>query len=73
MTHISSERIASIESRRHELAEAMARANLSPDEFVKLSKDYAAIEPIAASVSLDAASTPIQLLSIQRLVLPLRL
>jgi len=47
VTHISSERIASIESRRHELAEAMARANLSPDEFVKLSKDYAAIEPIA--------------------------
>jgi peptide chain release factor 1 len=47
VTHISSERIASIESRRHELAEAMARADLSPDEFVKLSKDYAAIEPVA--------------------------
>ena len=25
----------------------MARADLSPDEFVKLSKDYAAIEPVA--------------------------
>jgi hypothetical protein len=33
----------------------------------------AVIDPVAASVSLDAASTPIQLLSIQRLVLPLRL
>ena len=49
MTQISSERIASIEARRHELAEAMARADLSPDEFVKLSKDYAAIEPVAAA------------------------
>jgi peptide chain release factor 1 len=49
MSKISSERIASIESRKHELAEAMARADLSPDEFVKLSKDYAAIEPVAAA------------------------
>ena len=32
MTHISSERIASIEARKHELAEAMSRADLSPDE-----------------------------------------
>jgi peptide chain release factor 1 len=49
MTQISSERIASIESRKHELAEAMSRADLSPDEFVRLSKDYAAIEPVAAA------------------------
>src|SRR3954471_4847281 len=49
MTRISPERIASIESRRHELAEAMARADLAPDEFVRLSKDYAAIEPVAAA------------------------
>jgi peptide chain release factor 1 len=49
VTHISSERIASIESRKHELAEAMSRADLSPDEFVRLSKDYAAIEPVAAA------------------------
>ena len=27
----------------------MSRADLSPDEFVKLSKDYAAIEPVAAA------------------------
>src|SRR5918997_3900648 len=49
MTRISSERIASIEARKHELAEAMARADLAPDEFVRLSKDYAAIEPVAAA------------------------
>ena len=49
MTQISSERIASIEARKHELAEAMAAPNLSPDEFIRLSKDYAAIEPVAAA------------------------
>ena len=49
MTQISSERIASIESRKHELAEAMSAQDLSPDEFVRLSKDYAAIEPVAAA------------------------
>jgi peptide chain release factor 1 len=49
MTRISSERIASIEARKHELANAMAALDLSPDEFVKLSKDYAAIEPVAAA------------------------
>jgi peptide chain release factor 1 len=47
MTRISLDRIASIESRRHELAQTMARPDLSRDEFVKLSKDYAAIEPVA--------------------------
>lgn len=49
MTKITSERIASIETRKHELAQAMARADLAPDEFVQLSKDYAAIEPAAAA------------------------
>ncbi|HET9458382.1 MAG TPA: PCRF domain-containing protein, partial [Sphingomicrobium sp.] len=49
MTRISSERIASIEGRKHELAEAMSAEDLSPDEFVRLSKDYAAIEPVAAA------------------------
>jgi peptide chain release factor 1 len=49
MTQISSERIASIEARRHELADAMSRGDLSPEEFVRLSKDYAAIEPVAAA------------------------
>src|SRR5215210_5535031 len=47
MTHISSDRIASIEARRHELAQAMSAGNLAPDEFVRLSKDYAAIESVA--------------------------
>src|SRR5919107_2071071 len=47
MSSISSERIASIEARRHELQQAMSRADLSPGEFVRLSKDYAAIEPVA--------------------------
>src|SRR4051812_25147948 len=49
MSQISSERIASIESRKHELAAAMSAQDLSPDEFVRLSKDYAAIEPVAAA------------------------
>jgi peptide chain release factor 1 len=49
MTTISSERIASIEARKQQLAEAMARGDLAPDEFVRLSKDYAAIEPVAAA------------------------
>jgi peptide chain release factor 1 len=49
MSGISSERIASIEARKQELASAMSRGDLSPDEFVKLSKDYAAIEPVAAA------------------------
>src|SRR5215210_1767629 len=47
MTHISSDRIASIEARKHELQQAMSRGDLAPDEFVRLSKDYAAIEPVA--------------------------
>ncbi len=49
MTHISSERIASIEARKHELQQAMSAPDLSRDEFVRLSKDYAAIEPVAAA------------------------
>jgi peptide chain release factor 1 len=49
VTRISSERIASIEARKNELANAMSAGDLSPDEFVKLSKDYAAIEPVAAA------------------------
>ena len=49
MTRISSERIASIEGRKHELADAMAAGDVARDEFVRLSKEYAAIEPIAAA------------------------
>jgi peptide chain release factor 1 len=46
---ISSERIALIEAKKHELSEAMSAGNLAPDDFVRLSKDYAAIEPVAAA------------------------
>ena len=49
MSGISSERIASIEAKKHELSDAMSAGDLSPDEFVRLSKDYAAIEPVAAA------------------------
>ncbi|MGS1016463.1 peptide chain release factor 1 [Allosphingosinicella humi] len=51
MTRISAERIAQIEARRDELQNAMAAPNLAADAFVKLSKDYAEIEPVAAAAS----------------------
>jgi peptide chain release factor 1 len=47
MTSISAERIAAIEARREELQNAMASPALAPEEFVRLSKDYAEIEPVA--------------------------
>jgi peptide chain release factor 1 len=47
MTRISDERIAAIEGRRDELQNAMASPHLLPEEFVRLSKDYAEIEPVA--------------------------
>jgi peptide chain release factor 1 len=49
MSVISAERIAAIEARRDELQNAMAAPNLPADEFVRLSKDYAEIEPVAAA------------------------
>ncbi len=49
MTVISAERIAAIEARRDELQNAMSAPNLAPDAFVRLSKDYAEIEPVAAA------------------------
>ncbi|MEO6361215.1 MAG: PCRF domain-containing protein, partial [Sphingomicrobium sp.] len=49
MTSISSARIASIEARKHELAKAMTVGDLAPEEFVRLSKEYAAVEPVAAA------------------------
>ncbi len=49
MTVISGERIAAIEARRDELQNAMSAPNLAPDAFVRLSKDYAEIEPVAAA------------------------
>ncbi len=47
MTKISLDRITSIEAKKHELAEAMNASDLAPDEFVRLSKEYAQIEPVA--------------------------
>jgi len=46
---ISSERIAQIESKKQELSDMMASGQLSPDEFVRMSKEYAQIEPVAAA------------------------
>jgi len=47
VTSIPPERIAQIEARREELQAAMSARDLAPDQFVKLSKDYAEIEPVA--------------------------
>jgi peptide chain release factor 1 len=47
MTSIPPERIAQIEARREELQAAMSARDLDPQDFVKLSKDYAEIEPVA--------------------------
>jgi peptide chain release factor 1 len=47
MTSISPERIASIEARKHELAAAMAVEDLPRDDYVRLSKEYSALEPVA--------------------------
>src|SRR5687768_14223115 len=49
MTSISAERIAAIEARRDELQNAMSAPNLAADDFVRLSKDYAEIEPVAVA------------------------
>jgi len=46
---ISLDRIVSIEAKKHDLAEAMAAPGLAPDEFVRLSKEYAQIEPVAVA------------------------
>ena len=47
MTAISAERIAAIEARREELSRAMSAGDLAPDQFVRLSKEYAEVEPVA--------------------------
>ena len=49
MKAISSDMIASIEARKHDIAAAMAAPDLAPDEFVRLSKEYAQVEPVAAA------------------------
>jgi len=47
MTAISPERIAQIEARRDEVQASMTRADLAPEDFVRLSKEYAELEPVA--------------------------
>ena len=47
MISITPDRIAAIEARRDELQAAMARGDLPSDQFVRLSKDYAELEPVA--------------------------
>jgi peptide chain release factor 1 len=49
MVSITSQRIAAIEARRDELQAAMSRGDLAADQFVRLSKDYAEIEPVAVA------------------------
>ena len=47
MTRIPADRIAQIEARRDELQAQMSSGELDAQAFVKLSKDYAEIEPVA--------------------------
>lgn len=47
MTTISPDRIAQIEHLRDEVQANMARPDLDPQEFVRLSKQYAELEPVA--------------------------
>jgi peptide chain release factor 1 len=47
LTTISPERIAAILRRLEEVQAQMARPDLAPEEFVRLSKDYAELEPVA--------------------------
>jgi peptide chain release factor 1 len=49
MTRISAERIAAIEARKEELQNALSAPDLAPDQFVRLSKEYAEVEPVAAA------------------------
>ncbi|HEX8584095.1 MAG TPA: peptide chain release factor 1 [Allosphingosinicella sp.] len=51
MTSISADRIAQILARRDELQAAMSAGDLAADAFVKLSKEYAEIEPVAAAAA----------------------
>ncbi|MEA1072306.1 peptide chain release factor 1 [Sphingomonas sp. LY160] len=46
---ISLDRIVSIETKKAEIAAAMAAGDLPPEEFVRMSKEYAQIEPVAAA------------------------
>jgi peptide chain release factor 1 len=47
MSSISSDRIAAIEARKEELQHAMSSGDVPAEEFVRLSRDYAEILPVA--------------------------
>jgi peptide chain release factor 1 len=51
VTAISAERIAQIMARRDELQAAMSSPDLAADQFVRLSKEYAEIEPVAVAAA----------------------
>jgi peptide chain release factor 1 len=51
MTAISADRIAQIMARRDELQAAMSSPDLAADQFVRLSKEYAEIEPVALAAA----------------------
>lgn len=49
--HISPDRISQIEHLRDEVQAGMARPDLDPQEFVRLSKQYAELEPVARAAA----------------------
>ena len=51
MTAISADRIAAIEARKEELQAAMSAPDLPPEAFVRLSKEYAEVEPVAVAAA----------------------
>jgi peptide chain release factor 1 len=51
MSGISPERIAAIEARREELQAAMSARDLAPEAFVRLSKEYAEVQPVAEAAA----------------------
>ena len=51
MAVISPERIAAILRRQEEVQAQMARPDLAPEEFVRLSKDYAELEPVTRAAT----------------------
>ncbi|HEX8667757.1 MAG TPA: peptide chain release factor 1 [Allosphingosinicella sp.] len=51
MTSISADRIAQILARRDELQAAMSSGDVGADAFVKLSKEYAEVEPVAVAAA----------------------
>src|SRR3546814_13140195 len=47
LMQISADRIRAIEARRDEVQANMARSDLAAEEFVRLSKEYAELSPVA--------------------------